>query len=73
MIKASQFQERVKSVQLEKQKRIQSDAKLIEDALNDLYIKVEKNLSLNINPPKFTTISKILEKEIIDNLILNQG
>lgn len=49
MIKASQFQERVKSVQLEKQKRIQSDAKLIEDALNDLYIKVEKNLSLNIN------------------------
>jgi hypothetical protein len=76
MIKANQFQELIKQAQnkqLEKQKRIQEDMKLVEDTLNDLYIKIQKCLSERKNPPKYTEISKILEKEVQDNLMFEQN
>lgn len=76
MIKANQFQELIKQAQnkqLEKQKRIQEDMKLVEDTLNDLYIKIQKCLSEGKNPPKYTEIPKILEKEVQDNLMFEQN
>jgi hypothetical protein len=54
-------------------KKIQTDMKLTEDALNDLYIKVQKNIDLGVNPPKYIEIPKMLEKEVQDNLIMEQN
>jgi hypothetical protein len=76
MLKANKFIELTDTVrrkELEKQKRIQSDMKLVEDALNDLYMKIEKNMELGVNVPKYISVPKILEKEVQDNLVLEQG
>lgn len=76
MIKANQFQEltnKAKEQQLQRQRRIQQDMKLAEDSLNDLYIKVQKNINLGVTPPVYTEIPKLLEKEVQDNLIMEQN
>lgn len=76
MYKAEQFQELTKQYkerQLQKTKRIQEDIKLVEDALENLYIKIQNCVEKEIAPPKYAEINKILEKAVSDDLILNQG
>lgn len=76
MYKAEQFQELTKNIReknLKKQKKIQEDMKLVEDKLNDFYMQLEKSKDLGKQIPKYTRIHKVLEKEVIDELILNQG
>jgi hypothetical protein len=75
MYKAEQFQELTKQYeekQLQKTKRIQEDIKLVEDALENLYIKIQNCVEKEITPPKYAEVNKILEKAVSDDLILNQ-
>jgi hypothetical protein len=76
MYKAEQFQALTKQYeerQLQKTKRIQEDIKLVEDALENLYIKIQSCIDKEINLPKYAEVNKILEKAVSDDLILNQG
>lgn len=76
MIKANQFQELIKQEQnnqLEKQKRIQEDTRTVEQALEDLYIKVQNSISKGTAKPKYAEISTMLEKEVQDNLVVEQN
>lgn len=76
MYKAEQFQALTKQYeerQLQKTKRIQEDIKLVEDALENLYIKIQNCVEKEITPPKYVEVNKILEKAVSDDLILNQG
>ena len=76
MIKANQFQELTKKYEekrLEKLKKIQEDTKLVEDTLECLFQKTKKAFEKGIIYTKYAMISKILEKEVQDNLVQEQG
>lgn len=76
MRKANQFLELIKQAeekQLEKQKRIQDDIRISEEALDDLYIRIQNSLNKGTTKPKYADIPKILEKEAQDYLVMEQN